>query len=110
MTPIDAAAVKRKLVIALKHNETAKIRLPVDLVLLREQFFAHVLLLPDAPDTPAFSIDDFHALSEAGQSAETLSRFEHTVGRRVLMEDGKELFIDASLANMDFGDWDDEAD
>jgi hypothetical protein len=68
-----------------------------------------VLSLPDAPDTPAFSTDDFHALSEAGQSAETLSRFEQTVGRRVLMEDGKELFIDASIANMDFGDWDDEA-
>jgi|SRR5579859_4077207 len=109
MTPIDAAAAKRKLVLALKQNEAAKVRLPVDLVMLREQFVAHVLTLPDAPDTPAFSPDDFNALSETGQSAEALSRYEQTVGRRVLMEDGKELFIDASLANMDFGDWDDEA-
>ena len=105
MTPIDAAAVKRKLVAALKQNEAAKVRLPVDLVSLREQFFAHVLSLPDAPGTLACTVDDFHALSEMGQSAETLSRFEQTVGRRIRMEDGKELFIDASIANMDFDDW-----
>ena len=108
MTPIDAAALKRRLVIALKQNEAAKIRLPADLVQLRELFFAHVLALPNAPGSPAFTQDDFHALSETGQSAESLSRFEKTVGRRVLMEDGKELFIDASIANMSFDDWNDE--
>ena len=107
MTPIDAATLKRTLVSALKQNEAAKIRLPLDLVLLREQFFAHVLSLPDGPQTPAFTIDDFHALSTVGQSAETLSRFEQTIGRRIRMEDGKEVFIDASLANMDFDDWSD---
>ena len=108
MTPIDAAALKRRLVIALKQNEAAKIRLPADLIRLREQFFAHVLSLPDGPDSPAFSPDDFHRLSETGQSAETLSHFEQTVARRIRLEDGREVFIDASIANMDFDDWEDE--
>ncbi len=109
MTPIDAGAVKRKLVIALKQNAAAKVRLPADLVLLREQFFSHVLSLPDAPNTPTFTIDDVDALSESGQSAESLARFEQTVGRRIRMEDGKELFVDASIANITFDDGDDEA-
>lgn len=109
MTPIDAAALKRKLVLALKQNEAAKVRLPEDLVLLREQFFAHVLALPDAPDTPAFTLDDFHTLSETGQSAEAIAHFEQTVARRIRMEDGKELYIDASIANQEFDDWDDES-
>ena len=108
MTAIDALALKRRLVLALKQNEAAHIRLPADLIRLREVFFEHVLSLPDGPDTPAFSTDDFDRLSTTGQSAEDVSRFEQTVGRRVLMEDGKELFIDASIANIDFGDWDDE--
>ena len=108
MTPIDAAAVKRKLIIALKQNEAAKVRLPQDLVALREEFFAHVLWLPDAPDTPAFTIDDFQALSESGQSAEEIARFEQTVARRIRMEDGKELYIGADIANLGFDDWDDE--
>lgn len=109
MTSIDAASVKRKLVFALKQNDAAKVRLPVDLVMFREQFFEHILSLPDAPDTPAITIDDFHVLSQTGQSAEALSRFEKTVARRIRMEDGKELYIDASIANMAFDDWDDEA-
>ena len=108
MDPIDAAAVKRKLLQALLANWEANIRLPKDLIALREQFFQHVLTLPDLPDTPAFTVDQFHALSQLGQSPEALSQFEHTVGRRILMEDGQELFIDAQIANQGLDDWDDD--
>lgn len=110
MTAIDAVAAKRKLLGALRQNQAAQVRLPQDLVPLRQQFIEHVLSLPDAPDTPAFTVEDFHTLSETGQSAEELARFEQTVARRIRMPDGQELYIDASLANDDFDDWDDEAD
>ena len=108
MTPVDAAALKRRLVIALKQNESANIRLPADLVQLREEFFAHVLSLPDGPDTPAFSSDDFQRLSETGQSAEAVSEFEQTVGRRIRLEDGTEVMVDPSLPYLDLEDWEDD--
>ncbi len=108
MTPIDAAAAKHKLVLALKQNEAARVRLPKDLVALREPFFAHVLALSDAPGTPPFTVDDFQTLSVSGQSAEEISLFEQTVARRVRMADGKELYIDASIANQGLGDWEDD--
>jgi hypothetical protein len=109
MKPLTAPEAKRKLVLALKDNEAAGVRLPKDFVALREPFIEHVLGLPDAPDTPAFTLADFQALSEHGQSAESIAHFEQTVARRVLMDDGQELYIDASLANEDFGDWDEES-
>jgi len=109
MTAIDAAALKRRLVSALKQNEAAGIRLPADLVQLQEQFLAQVLSLPDGPDTPAFSADDFQRLSTTGQSAEEVARFEQTVARRIRLEDGQEVFIDPRLAELDFDDWEDEA-
>jgi hypothetical protein len=109
MTPMDAPALKRRLVVALRQNEAAHIRLPADLIGLREVFFEHVLSLPDGPDTPAFSADDFDRLSTTGQSAEEVSRFEQTVARRIRLDDGQEVLVDPSLAEMDFGDWDDEA-
>ena len=108
MTPIGAAEVKRKLLTALACNRASGIRLPRDLVLYREQFFQHVLVLPESPGTPPFTVEDFHALSQAGESPQVISAFEQTVGRRIRMEDGKELFVDASLANMGSDEWDDE--
>ena len=110
MTPMEGPEVKRKLLRALLSNRSANIRLPELLILFREQFFGHVLSLPDLPDTPSVTIDEFHTLSQAGQSAESLSHFEQTVGRRIRMEDGKELFIDASLANLAFDEFDGDED
>ena len=101
-TAIDAAAAKRKLLLALRQNQAAKIRPSNEFIWGQEQFFEYVLSLPNAPDTPAFSADDFQALSETGRPAEELMLFVQTVGRRIRLEDGKELFIDASLANEDF--------
>jgi hypothetical protein len=110
MTPLEAGPAKRKIVRALLANRAANIRLPEDLVLLREQFFEHILPLPDLPDTPAFTVDDFHHLSRVGQAAEAISEYELTVGRRIRMEDGKELFIDAELANMGMDGFEDDLD
>ncbi len=108
MTPIGAAEARRKLLTALASNRASGIRLPRDLILYREQFFQHVLVLPESPGAPLFTVEDFHALSQAGESPEAISAFEQTVGRRIRMEDGKELFIDASIANMGQDEWDDE--
>jgi hypothetical protein len=108
MLPLGAAEVKRKLLLALAANRSAEVRLPRDLIVLREHFVEQILSLPDLPDTPPFTAEDFDALSVTGKSAESLSEFELTVGRRIRMEDGKEILIDASLANQDFDDWDDD--
>ncbi|MEP7357727.1 MAG: hypothetical protein ABI847_10840, partial [Anaerolineales bacterium] len=105
MAPIEAPEVKRKLLLALDANRSAGVRLPKDLTALRESFIEQVLSLPDLPDTPAFTPEDFDTLSRSGNSAEDIAHFEQTVGRRLRLEDGKELFVDASLANMDGDDW-----
>ncbi len=110
MTPIEAGPVKRQLLQAIIANWEADVRLPAALVALREPFFQHVLTLPDLPDTPALSAEVFDTMSQAGQSAEAIAHFEQTVGRRVLMDDGRELLIDASLANGQFDDEEGEAD
>jgi hypothetical protein len=100
MQAIEAGAAKRKIIQALLANRAANVRLPEDLVMLRDQFFEQILTLPDLPDTPAFTPDDFHALSQAGQPAEDLSRYEQTVGRRVRLEDGQEVFYDAATVEV----------
>lgn len=104
LAPIGPAEVKRKLIQALLRNQAAGIRLPKDLIRLREPFVEHVLSLPDAPDTPVFTSDDFDALSHNGRAPEEISRFEHSVGRRIRLENGQELFIDANVANRGL-DW-----
>jgi hypothetical protein len=106
MAPIGAAEFKRKVLTALGRNRTQDIRLPHDLIAARDLFLRYVLTLPDLPDTPAFTAADFDALAGTGQTPESLSHFEHTVGRRIRMDDGKEVFIDAAIANMEFDDWD----
>ncbi len=114
MTPISAVEAKRLIVTALTDSLSRQIRLPGELVLFREQFFEHILTLPDAADTPRFTADDFQAASQTGQSAEEIARFEKKVGRRIVGDDGQEIFIDANLANTlmewDRDSWDEEAE
>ncbi|MEK7442061.1 MAG: hypothetical protein AAB571_07910 [Chloroflexota bacterium] len=45
--------------------------------------------------------------SQGGQSAEDVAHFEQKVGRRIIMKDGKELFIDANIANAEM-EWERE--
>ncbi|MBM4459239.1 MAG: hypothetical protein FJ011_16020 [Chloroflexi bacterium] len=103
---LDATQAKARVIEALNANRRGNIRLHADLIIQRDLFLRYVLGLPDAPDTPPFSADDFLALTRSGQRAEEIMHFEQTVGRRVRMEDGKELLILGSLDDDEA--WDDD--
>jgi len=90
---LDAVAAKQRMFAALACNRTQQIRLPRDLIAIREIFANHVLALPDDPATPSFTLADFDELAQVGQPAESLVHTEQTLGRRVRLEDGKELLI-----------------
>ena len=104
MEPWSISAERAKTVIltALNYNRAAKLRLPQDLIAAREAFIRYVLSLPDAPDTPAFTVDDFDFLAHNGKLPEEIRHFEQTVGRRVRLEDGEEALV------MGNPDWEDE--
>jgi len=99
---VSAERAKTVIVTALNRNRAARLRLPRDLIAARDVFTQHVLSLPDGPDTPSFTVDDFDYLARHGKPPEEIMRFEQMVGRRVRMEDGKELIV------MGSPDWDDE--
>jgi hypothetical protein len=90
---LDAVATKQRMIEALACNRAQTIRLPRDLVAIRDLFLHHVLALPDDPNTPPFTLEDFDTLAQTGAAAEALMRVEKTVGRRVRMEDGRELLV-----------------
>ncbi len=93
LAPISAVEAKRRILEALICNDRQSIRLPADLIANQTSFIRHVLPLPDGPDTPPFTADDFIALAQTGKRPEEIMRFEQQVGRRVRMEDGTEVFI-----------------
>lgn len=95
MKPETVGAQEAKTVIltALNCNRTAQLRLPRDLIAAREIFAQYVLSLPNAPDTPSFTVDDFDFLARHGKPPEEIVHFEQTVGRRVRLKDGKELIV-----------------
>ncbi|MBM3130015.1 MAG: hypothetical protein FJ009_15510 [Chloroflexi bacterium] len=97
---ITAAQAKTKILKCLACNRKNKIRLARDLANNRDAFWRFVMALPDAPDTPRFTDEDWQALLKQDQSADEIMRYEQTVGRRVRMEDGKELLV---MGNLD--DW-----
>ena len=87
------AQFKHALISALGHNRKQDISLPSGLAPLREQFAAMVLTLPDQPDTPPFTLQDFDALARSGQNVEALRRHERQFGKRVMLPDGTELRV-----------------
>jgi hypothetical protein len=91
--PLDAAEVKREIIRHLQINRREKIRLPRDLIISRRTFLENVLSLPDTPETPIFTAKDFDELSRTGKPVEAIRKYEQTVGRRVRMEDGKEILV-----------------
>lgn len=97
---VSAERAKTVILTALNCNRAAGLRLPRDLIAAQEEFVRYVLPLPDAPDTPAFTADDFAFLARTGKRPEEVMHFEQTVGRRVRMEDGKEVLV------MGGPDWD----
>jgi hypothetical protein len=102
LEPVSAERAKTVIMTALNCSRAAKLRLPRDLIAARDEFIRYVLSLPDGPDTPAFVADDFDFLARTGKRPEEVMHFEQTVGRRVRMEDGKELLV------MGGPDWDEE--
>jgi hypothetical protein len=102
---VDAIEAKSLLIEHLENNRSEQIRLHSDLIAVRDEVVKHLLSLPDGPDTPEFDAADFDALCQIqGKTPEAIMHFERTVARRVRMEDGKEVFVDAALANES---WDD---
>ena len=104
LKPISGTQAKAKILKCLKANRKNKIRLARDLVNNRDAFWRFVVALPDERDTPKFTDDDWQVLTKQGQSADEVMRYEQTVGRRVRMEDGKEVLIMGDLS-----DWDEES-
>lgn len=100
---VTAAEARRRVIEALDCNRRHNIRLPADLIAQRERFLRHVLTLPAGDADPAFTAADFNALSQVGERPEAIMHFEQTVGRRVRMDDGKEMLIMGADR-----DWDDE--
>lgn len=91
--PLEAAEAKRRVLSALLQNRKQQIRLPADLIAVRGQFLSDVLTLPDAPQTPAFSADDFDALAQDGRRPETLMRAEQTLGYQTRAPDGRVIRV-----------------
>jgi hypothetical protein len=100
---ISAEQAKTVILTALNCNQAANLRLPRDLIAVRELFDRYVLSLPDAPDTPSFTMEAFDLLARDGKPPEEVIYFERTVGRRVRLEDGSEVMVMG-----DSDDWEDE--
>lgn len=98
---IDALAAKQQAIALLELNRARNLRLPRDLIAMRDQIVQHVLGLPDGSNTPTFSVADFDELCQTGQPPENIRHFEQTVGRRVRLEDGKELFVMGGMDDFD---------
>ncbi len=95
MEPETVSPERAKTIIltALTCNREAEIRLPRDVIRARDLIERYVLALPDGPDTPPFTMEDFDFLAEHGESPEEIRHFEQTVGRRVRLDDGKEVLV-----------------
>jgi len=92
-TPLGAAEAKREILKSLEANRREEIRLPRALIRARDLFLEYVLSLPDTPETPPFTAEDFDQLARMGESPESISHLEQTVGRRVRLEDGTEVIV-----------------
>lgn len=90
---LDATEVKANLAQIFSCNTEQNIRLHKDIVTLRTVFEQHIMPLPDDPDGSTFTMEDFDSLTQLEQRAEDLMKFEQTVGRRVRLDDGKEIVV-----------------
>ena len=100
--PVSAEEAANRLLEALERNRQENIRLPDDLISHRDSFQRHVLPLLERASGGNFTMASFDELSHADRTAESIMHFEHTVGRRVRMEDGKEVFL------LGIDDWDND--
>jgi hypothetical protein len=86
--PIEAAEAKQRVLTALQQNCARQIRLHRDLIAMRDLFARLVLTLPDSPETPAFTLDDFDALARSGREPEAIQIEERMLGYQTRMPDG----------------------
>ena len=93
LAPLSAEEAANKLLEALERNRQESIRLPDDLISHRDSFQRHVLPLLERASGGNFTMAGFDELSRISRTAESIMHYEHTVGRRVRMEDGKEVFF-----------------
>ncbi|MCD4738063.1 MAG: hypothetical protein K8R89_02235 [Anaerolineae bacterium] len=93
LRPISPEQAKTLMLKSLFCNQTSEIRLPLDLIKAKSEFEQWILALPDGPDTPEFTLEDFKRLAHNGKSPEAIVHYEQTVGHRIRLEDGKELLI-----------------
>jgi hypothetical protein len=92
-TQLTAAEAKRRMLAALEHNRQEHIRLHPDLISARDLFLRYALALPDEPDTPLFTAEDFDFLASNGRQPEALKRDERRFGYRARLPDGQEIRI-----------------
>jgi len=106
MEPASISPQRAKTVIltALNCNREAEIRLPRDMINDRSLFEQLVLSLPDEPDTPAFTMEDFDFLAQHGERPEKIVHTEQTLGHRIRLENGKEAVI-VDLRDRKNQDW-----
>jgi len=78
-TSLDAAEAKEEVLKSLEVNRREEIRLPRDLIRARDLFLEYVLSLPDTPETPPFTAEDFDQLARTGESPESIIHLEQTV-------------------------------
>ncbi len=97
LTPISAVEAKQKILHALDCNGKSDIRLPRDLIAVREEFIRRVLSLPNGPDTPPITAEDFEFLCQHGQQSEEIVHLEQTMGRRTRLDDGTEVLVMGDL-------------
>ncbi len=93
LRPISPEQAKTLMLNSLFCNQASEIRLPRDLIKAKSKFEQWILALPDGPDTPEFTLEDFDRLAHNGKSPEAIVHYEQTVGHRIRMEDGNELLI-----------------
>lgn len=109
---LTAADAKRRVLTALQQNRAQNIRIHPDLVREREAFIANVLSLPDAPETPALSVEEFDHLAREGRSPEALQQQEQLFGYQTRLPSGEQILVAPpdDLDALDLDEWEDLED
>jgi hypothetical protein len=96
--------VKELLVKAFRDSAKAGLRMPHDLAEAKEDFWKFFQMLPQSGDETDFSREEYDTLFKRGKSVESLSNYEQNVGRYILDDNGKAVFVSADPAFDKFGD------